>query len=49
MNTQLDDCFDDLNRCFVSRIQESEVKKALKRMKKGMTSGGRRTKFQVGR
>jgi hypothetical protein len=33
MDTQLDDSFDDLNRCFVRRIQESEVKEALKRMK----------------
>jgi hypothetical protein len=33
MDTQLDDSFDDLNRCFVCRIQESEVKEALKRMK----------------
>jgi hypothetical protein len=35
MDTQLNDSFDDLNRCFVRRIQESEVKKALKRMKGG--------------
>jgi hypothetical protein len=35
MDTQLDNSFDDLNRCFVRRIQESEVKKALKRMKGG--------------
>jgi hypothetical protein len=33
MDTQLDDSFDDLNRCFVRRIQELEVKEALKRMK----------------
>ncbi|PWZ46283.1 hypothetical protein Zm00014a_015020 [Zea mays] len=33
MDTQLDDSFDDLNRCFVRRTQESEVKEALKRMK----------------
>lgn len=33
MDTQLDDSFDDLNRCFVRRIQESDVKEALKRMK----------------
>jgi hypothetical protein len=39
MDTQLDDFFDDLNRCFVCRIQESEVKKALKRMKGGKTMG----------
>jgi hypothetical protein len=31
MDIQLDDSFDDLNRCFVRRIQESEVKEALKR------------------
>ena len=30
---QLDDSFDDTNRRFVRRIQESEVRKALKRMK----------------
>jgi hypothetical protein len=35
MDIQLDDSFDDLNRCFVHRIQESEVKEALKRMKGG--------------
>jgi hypothetical protein len=39
MDTQLDDSFDDLNRCFVCRIQESEVKKTLKRMKGGKTMG----------
>ncbi|PWZ33941.1 hypothetical protein Zm00014a_027684 [Zea mays] len=39
MDTQLDDPFDDLNRCFVRRIQESEVKEALKRMKGGKTMG----------
>jgi hypothetical protein len=33
MDTQFDDSFDDLNRCFVRRIQESEVKEALNRMK----------------
>jgi hypothetical protein len=33
MDTQLDDSFDDLNRCFVRIIQESEVKEALKSMK----------------
>ena len=32
MDTQLDGSFDDLNRCFVRSIQESEVKEALKRM-----------------
>ena len=42
LDTQLDDSFDDLNRCFVRRIQESEVKEALKRMKgdKAMGSDG---------
>jgi hypothetical protein len=35
MDTQLDDSFDDLNRCFVCMIQELEVKEALKRMKEG--------------
>ena len=32
---QLDDSFDDTNRRFVLRIQESEVREALKRMKGG--------------
>jgi hypothetical protein len=35
----LDDSFDDLNRCFVHRIQESEVKEALNRTKRGRTMG----------
>jgi hypothetical protein len=35
MDTQLYDSFDDLNICFVRRIQESEVKEALKRIKGG--------------
>jgi hypothetical protein len=39
MDTQLDDFFDDLNRCLVRRIQESEVKEALKRMKGGKAMG----------
>jgi hypothetical protein len=39
MDTVLDDSFDDLNRCFVRRIQESEIKEALKRIKWGMTIG----------
>jgi hypothetical protein len=39
MDTQLNDSFDDLNRCFVRRIQESEVKEALKRMKGGKAMG----------
>ena len=32
-NVQLDNSFDDTNRSFVQRIQESEVREALKRMK----------------
>ena len=36
---QLDDSFDDTNRCFVRRIQESEVREALKRMKGGNAMG----------
>jgi hypothetical protein len=39
MDTQLDDSFDDLNRCFVRSIQESEVKKAIRRMKGGKAMG----------
>ena len=39
MDTQLDDSFDDLNRCFVRRIHESEVKEALKRMEGGKAMG----------
>jgi hypothetical protein len=37
--SQLDDSFDDTNRCFVCRIQESEVREALKRMKGGKAMG----------
>jgi hypothetical protein len=33
MDTQLDDSFDDLNRCFVCGIHETKVKEALKMMK----------------
>ena len=36
---QLDSSFDDTNRRFVRRIQESEVRDALKRMKGGKTMG----------
>ena len=36
---QLDDSFDDTNRRFVRRIQESVVREALKRMKGGKTMG----------
>jgi hypothetical protein len=39
MDIQLDDSFDDLNRCFVCRIQESEVKEAFNRMKEGKAMG----------
>jgi uncharacterized coiled-coil DUF342 family protein len=36
---ELDDSFDDTNRRFVRRIQESEVKEVLKRMKTGKALG----------
>jgi hypothetical protein len=36
---ELDDSFDDINKQFVRRIQKSEMKKALKRMKTGKTLG----------
>lgn len=36
---ELDDSFDDTNRRFVRKIQESEVKEALKRMKTGKALG----------
>ena len=36
---QLDNSFDDTNRRFVRRIQESEVREALKRMKGGKAMG----------
>ena len=41
-NVQLDDSFDDTNRRFVRRIQESEVRETLKRMKgcKAMSPDG---------
>ena len=32
---ELDDSFDDTNRCFVRRIQEVEIGEALKKMKGG--------------
>jgi hypothetical protein len=35
----MDDSFDDLYRFFVHKIQESEVKEALKRMKGGKAMG----------
>jgi hypothetical protein len=37
--TELDDSFNDTSRRFVRRIQEYEVKKALKMMKGGKTTG----------
>ena len=36
---QLDDLFDDTNRRFVRRIQESKVREALKRIKGGKAMG----------
>ena len=36
---QLDDSFDDTSRRFVRRIQESEVREALKRMRGGKGDG----------
>src|SRR3954463_10066995 len=36
---ELDDSFDEMNRRFVRRIQEAEVKEALKRMKGGKAMG----------
>jgi hypothetical protein len=36
---RLDDSFDDTNRRFVCRIQEQEVREALKRMKVGKAMG----------
>jgi hypothetical protein len=39
LSIELDISSDDLNRQFVHRIQESEVKDALKRMKGGKTMG----------
>ena len=36
---QLDDSFDDTNRHFMRRIQESEAREALKRMKEGKAMG----------
>ena len=34
---ELDDSFDDTNRRFVRRFQETEIREALKRMKGGKT------------
>ena len=34
-----DDSFDDTNRRYVQRIQESEIKEALKRMREGKAMG----------
>jgi hypothetical protein len=39
MDIQLDDSFDDLNRCFVRRIQESEVKESFKENERGQGDG----------
>jgi hypothetical protein len=39
LSIELDISSDDLNRQFVHRIQESEVKDALKRMKRGKVMG----------
>ena len=36
---ELEDSFDDTNRCFVRRIQEAEIGEALKRMKRGKAMG----------
>ena len=36
---ELDDSFDNTNRCFVRRIQEVEIGEALKRMKGGKAMG----------
>ena len=36
---QLDDSFDDINRRFMRRIQESDIREALKRMKGGKAMG----------
>jgi hypothetical protein len=36
---ELDNSFDDTNRRFVRRIQEAEIREALKRMKGGKTMG----------
>jgi hypothetical protein len=45
----LDISSDDLNRQFVRRIQESEVKDALKRMKGGKTMGSDEIPIKVWR
>ena len=37
--TNMDDSFDDTSRRFMRRIQESEVREALKRMKGGKAIG----------
>ena len=39
ITVQLDDSFDDTNRRFMRMIQESEVREASKRMKRGKTMG----------
>ncbi|KAK1649492.1 hypothetical protein QYE76_067297 [Lolium multiflorum] len=44
---ELDDSFDDTSMCFVRRIQESEVKEALRRMKGGKAMGPDETLAEV--
>ena len=46
---ELDDSFDDTNRRFVRRIQESEVKEALKMMKAGKALGPNNIPIEVWR
>jgi hypothetical protein len=46
---ELDISLDDLNRQFVRRIQESEIKNALKRMKGGKAMGPNGIPFEVWR
>jgi hypothetical protein len=46
---ELDISSDDLNRQFVHRIQESEVKNALKRMKGGKAMGPNGISIEVSR
>ena len=46
---KLDDSFDDTNRRFVRRIQELEIKEALKRMKGGKTLGSDDVPIEVWR
>ena len=46
---QLDDSFDDTNRLFVQRIQESKVREPLKRMKGGKAMGPNGIPIKVSR